>query len=62
MFLFCILFALQNSRMMSMLLSKSDLAEKTADQNRGLSRRLEQTEQQFIEANARWTKVIFNDK
>ena len=45
-----------------MLLSKSDLAEKTADQNRGLSRRLEQTEQQFIEANARWTKVIFNDK
>lgn len=58
-FIFFILFVLQNSRMMAMLLSKSGLVEKKEEENRGLSRRVEDMQQQLIKANAKWTKVIF---
>jgi hypothetical protein len=59
-FIFFILFVLQNSRMMAMLLSKSGLVEKKEEENRGLSRRVEDMQQQLIKANAKWTKVIFS--
>lgn len=45
-----------------MLLSKSDLLEKKEEENRGLSRCVEDTEQQLKKANREWKKVTFNDK
>ena len=45
--------------MMSMVLSKSELVEKKEEENRGLSRRVEDTNRQLIEANAKWKQVNF---
>ena len=49
---------IQNSRMMTMLLGKSELVEHKGAENRGLTRRLEQMQQLLSEAETSWNKVI----
>lgn len=44
--------------MMAMVLSKNELVEHKESENRGLSRRLEQMEQQLRLAEHTWKKVI----
>jgi len=46
----------ENSRMMTMLLGKSELVEHKGAENRGLTRRLEQMQQLLSEAETSWNK------
>lgn len=47
---------------MAMMLSKNELVEHKEAENRGLSRRLEQMQQQLRLAEATWKKVVENAK